>query len=178
MSLSEIWRHRAHLALPGRSHLLLRHAAGETSPAEGQRVEAWLASCGECRRLVAASRSGLAALRASAPVRLTAAESAVFWSEVMRRLDRGGTPAVRPVRPGIRELLGDHPRLSLASAAAAVVLALGLTLGQFGLWGASSGMNGVEILSVEAGDDASVMLFQMPESPVKIIWVFEPPDPL
>jgi hypothetical protein len=66
--------------------------------------------------------------------------------------------------------------LSLASAAAAVVLVVGLTLGQIGVWGPTPGPNGVEVVSVEAGDDESVMVFQAPGSSLKVIWVFEKPS--
>jgi hypothetical protein len=72
----------------------------------------------------------------------------------------------------------DHPRLSLASASAAVLLVVGLTLGQMQVWapGPPAGPNGVEVVSVEAGDDASVMVFQEPGSSLKVIWVFEKPS--
>jgi anti-sigma factor RsiW len=156
----------------------MRYAAGEASPLEARRVEGWLAVCGECRREALAARAGLAALRAPDPIGLTAAEAAGFWPEVRRRLDRGPTLPVRHVRPSLAELLGDHPRLGFASAAAALLLIVGVGVGQLALWDPSSpAANGVEILSVEAGDEASVMLFQSPESPLKIIWVFESPDP-
>ncbi len=167
------------MAVSGRARRLAKYAAGEASPAEGHSVEALLTRCPECRRELDAFRATLAALRSSDSVGLSRAEAARFWPEVRARLERGATPKTRPARPSLREVVGDHPRLSLVSAAAAIVLVLGLTLSQVGLWGPSSpGMNGVEILSVEAGDETSVMLFQMPESSLRIIWIFEPPDPL
>ncbi len=173
------WRHRVHMTMGGRARHLAQYAAGEVSPAEGRSVEVLLQDCPECRREVVALRVGLAALRASPPASLSPAEAASFWPEVERRIARGAVSRSRPVRPGLRELVGDHPRLSLASAMAAVALVLGLTLGQVALWGpASPGRNGVEILSVEAGEETSVMLFQVPGSTLRIIWVFEPPDTL
>jgi len=168
------WGHRWHMAVGGRAARLARYAAGELSPAEGRALEAQLTRCPACRREVLAYRGSLAALRAAPPVRLRADEASAFWPEVRRRLDRV-RPAPRRPRPGLAELLGDHPRLGLASAAA-VLLALGLTLSQFVAWGPSGG-NGVEILSVEVDDEAPFMLFQDPGSALKIIWVFEPPQP-
>jgi hypothetical protein len=43
------------------------------------------------------------------------------------------------------------------------------------MWGLSgtAGLNGVEIVSVDVSEDASVMVFQAPGSALKIIWVFE-----
>jgi anti-sigma factor RsiW len=161
-----------------RARLLVSYAAGEASPLDARRVEAYLASCEGCRREVLAGQGGLGALRATDPAELTAAEADDFWPEVRRRLDREPARMVRPARPSLGELFEDHPRLGLASAAAAVVLVLGIGVGHLVERGpASLGGNGVEILSVEAGDEASVMLFQSPESPLKLIWVFEPPDP-
>jgi hypothetical protein len=68
----------------------------------------------------------------------------------------------------------------MASAAAAIVLVVGLTLDQMGLWAprAPAGPNGVEVVSVEAGGEASVMVFQAPGSSLKVIWVFEKPSSL
>ena len=173
------WRHRVHMAMGGRAGRLAQYAAGEVSPVEARPVEALLEGCPECRREAMALRMGLAALRTSPPVGLSPAEAASFWPEVERRIARGAIAKTRPVRPGLRELVGDHPRLSLASAMAAIALVLGLTLSQVALWGPGSpGRNGVEILSVEAGDETSVMLFQIPGSTLRIIWVFEPPETL
>lgn len=56
-----------------------------------------------------------------------------------------------------------------------VALIVGLTLSQWQTGGLSStaGRNGVEVVSVEVAEDASVMVFQVPGSSLKIIWVFE-----
>jgi anti-sigma factor RsiW len=164
------------MAVGGRATRLARYAVGEVTPAEGRALEGLLQRCPACRREVLAYRASLAALRATAPIRLTPGEASAFCPEVLRRLDRA-RPTPRRARPGLSELFGDHPRLGLASAAAAVLLALGLTLGQFMAWGPSGGMNGVEILSVEVDDESPFMLFQAPGSALKIIWLFEAPQP-
>jgi hypothetical protein len=106
---------------------------------------------------------------------LTAKEAAAFLPDVNRRIDQGRAMAARPVRPGLREVMWDHPRLSLASAFTAILLIIGLTLSQMQMWGLSgaTGRNGVEILSVDVEEEASVMVFQAPGTSLKVIWVFE-----
>jgi hypothetical protein len=115
-------------------------------------------------------------LQTSAPAILTREEGETFWSRVESRIERGTDATDRPARPTLREMFWDHPRLSLASAVAALILVLGLTLGPLGVWSPRGGANGVEVLSVEAGDDSSVMVFQAPGSKLKVIWVFEKPS--
>jgi anti-sigma factor RsiW len=158
-----------------RGKRLPAYAAGELPPAEQARVASAVATCPACQREVAGYRLATAALRASSAVSLTAAEAASFLPAVNRRLDE--ERAVRPQRsrPGLREILWDHPRLSLVSAVTMVALIVGLTLSQWQMWGLSgtAGLNGVEIVSVDVSEDASVMVFQAPGSSLKIIWVFE-----
>jgi hypothetical protein len=69
---------------------------------------------------------------------LTANEAAAFLPEVNRRIDQGRAVAARPVRPGLREVVWDHPRLSLASACTAILVIIGLTLSQVQMWGLSN----------------------------------------
>ena len=106
---------------------------------------------------------------------LTAEEAAAFVPEVNRRIDQGRGVSPRPARPGLREVVWDHPRLSVASAFTAILLLIGLTLSQVQMWGlsGSTGRNGVEIISVDVDEDASVMVFQPPGTALKVIWVFE-----
>ncbi len=169
------WFHRA----VGRGQRLAAYAADELPPADRARVEAEVLTCPACRREVEAYRLVSGTLRTSERAALAPDQAAAFWSGVERRIQRGpdATP-IRPARPALRELFWDHPRLSLASAVAAVVLVLGLTLGQMGVWTVRppAGPNGVEVVSVEAGEDASVMVFQAPGSSLKVIWVFEKPS--
>lgn len=168
------WFHRA----MGRGRRLAAYAADELPPAERARVEADLLACPACRREVEAYRLVSSTLRSSGPVALSPDQAAANWSGVERRIQRGAGAPTRPTRPALRELFWDHPRLSLASAVAAVVLVLGLTLGELGVWAPRppAGPNGVEVVSVEAGEDASVMVFQAPGSSLKVIWVFEKPS--
>lgn len=109
--------------------------------------------------------------------RLAPEQAATFWAGVERRIRTDTTAAARPARPALREVFWDHPRLSLASAVAAVILVLGVTLGQMEVWSpwAPTVPNGVEVISIEAGEDAPVMVFQAPGSSLKVIWVFEKP---
>ena len=106
---------------------------------------------------------------------LTSKEAAAFLPEVNRRIDQGRAAATRRVRPGLREVVWDHPRLSLASAFTAILLIIGLTLSQVQMWGLSGtpGRNGVEIISVDVDEDVSVLVFQPPGTSLKVIWVFE-----
>jgi hypothetical protein len=115
------------------------------------------------------------ALRQSSRVGLTPEEAAAFLTEVNRRIDHGQARAARPTRLGLREILWDHPRLSLASAFTGALLILGLALSQLPMWGVfvTSGASGVEVVSVDVNEDASVMVFQAPGSALKVIWVFE-----
>jgi len=169
------WLHRT----GGRGRRLAAYAAGELSGAARVRAEAALAGCPGCRREVEAHRLVARALQAMPRVSLTAAEAQAFWPGVEQRIAAHARPRPHAARPGLREMFWDHPRLSLASAAAAAVLALGVTLGQLSgwlYWGASP-PNGVEVVMVEAGGDAPVMLFQAPGSSLKVIWVFEGPLP-
>lgn len=151
------------------------YAADELPPADRAQVEANLLACPGCRREVEAYRLVGGTLRTWRRAALAPHEVATFWSGVDRRIQRGVPGPTRPARPALRELLWDHPRLSLASAAAAVVLVLGLTLGQLGVWAPRppARSDGVEVVSVESGEDASVMVFQAPGSGLKVIWVFE-----
>jgi len=151
------------------------YAAGELPPAEQARVASALATCAACQGEVEAYRRATAALRAVSRVSLTAEEAAAFLPAVNRRIDEGRATRPKPSRPGLREVLWDHPRLSLASAVTMVALIVGLTLSQWQMWGLSgtAGLNGVEVESVDVSEDASVMVFQAPGSSLKIIWVFE-----
>ncbi len=168
--------HWFHLAT-GRGRRLAAYAADELPQAERARVEAELRSCPACRREVEAYRLVSRTLRTQPHARLAPEQAAAFLTGVERRIQPGPTALARPARPALRELFWDHPRLSLASAAAAVILVLGLTLGQMEVWGpwSPSVPNGVEVVSIEAGEDAPVMVFQAPGSSLKVIWVFEKP---
>lgn len=161
----------------GRARRLALYAAGELSPTDRARVETALESCPACRREVEAYGLISRALRTSARVALTPGEASAFWPAVEDRIRRGAVALSRPARPRFHELVWDHPRLSLVSAVAVVVLVVGLTLGQINIWGPAAWPNGVEVISVEAGDDAPVMVFQAPGSSLKVIWVFEKPSP-
>ena len=175
MSTIAHWLHKT----GGRGRQLAAYAAGELSGAARARAEAALAGCPGCRHEVDAHRLVARALQAMPRVSLTAAEAQAFWPGVEQRIAAQARPRPHPARPGLREMLWDHPRLSLASAAAAAVLVLGLTLGQLSGWlyGGVIPPNGVEVVMVEAGGDAPVMLFQAPGSSLKVIWVFEEPLP-
>ncbi len=164
------WRHRL---VWGRR--LMAYAVGELSVEQARRMEARLAACVGCRRDVQAYRSVTAALRKTGRVSLTPAEAAAFWPAVEQRIRGEGRRTDQPMRPGLREVLWDHPRLSLASAVTASLLVLGLSLGPLVDWARrpAEPENGVEVMSIEAGDDAPVMLFHVPNSPLKVIWVFE-----
>lgn len=169
--------HCFHRAM-GRGRRLAAFAAAELPPADRARVEADLLACPACRREVEAYRLVSGTLRTSERAALAPDQAATFWSGVERRIQRGADAGrSRPARPALSELFWDHPRLSLASAAGAVILVLGLTLGQMEVWvpRPASVSNGVEVVSVEAGEDASVMIFQAPGSSLKVIWVFEKP---
>ena len=169
------WFHRT----VGRGQRLAAYAADELPPADRARVEAEILTCPACRREVEAYRLVSGTLRTSERAALAPDQAASFLSGVERRIQRGPDAApTRPARPALRELFWDHPRLSLASAAGAVILVLGLTLGQMEVWvpRPASVSNGVEVVSVEAGEDASVMIFQAPGSALKVIWVFEKPS--
>lgn len=168
-------RHWFHMAMGGRRRLAA-FAAGELPSVFRDRLEADLLRCPACRREVKAYRLVSKALRSSARAALAPDEAAAFWPGVEDRIRRGAFTQAKPTRPALRELFWDHPRLSLASAAAAALLVVGLTLGQMELWGPPVRPNGVEVLSVEAGQDTSLMVFQAPGSPLKVIWVFEKPS--
>lgn len=165
------WLH----TLRGYGPRLAAYAADELPPAERARLAFDVEACPACRREVEAYQRVTSALRGLPRADLTADEAAAFLPEVNRRIDQGRAAAVRPVRPGLREVVWDHPRLSLASACTAILLIVGLTLSQVQMWGLSgtAGRNGVEIISVDVGEDASVMVFQPPGTSLKIIWVFE-----
>ena len=168
------WFHRT----VGRGQRLAAYAADELPPTDRAWVEAEVLTCPACRREVETYRLVSGTLRTSERAALAPDQAAAFWSGVERRIQRGAGAPTRPARPALRELFWDHPRLSLASAVAAVVLVLGLTLGPMGVWTVRppAGANGVEVVSVEAGEDASVMVFQAPGSSLKVIWVFEKPS--
>ena len=165
------WLH----TLRGYERRLAAYAADELRPAERARVAFVVETCPACRRKVETYQRATAALRGSPRVGLTANEAAAFLREVNRRIDHGRAVAARPVRPGLREVVWDHPRLSLASAFTAILLIIGLTLTQVHMWGlaGTAGRNGVEIISVDVDEDASVMVFLPPGTALKIIWVFE-----
>jgi anti-sigma factor RsiW len=165
------WLH----TLGGEGRRLAAYAADDLPPAERARLALVVEACPACRRKVEAYQLATAALRGLPRVGLTAREAAAFLPEVNRRIDQGRSVAARPVRPGLREVVWDHPRLSLASACTAILLLIGLTLSQVQMWGLSgtAGRNGVEIISVDVDEDASVMVFQPPGTSLKIIWVFE-----
>ncbi len=169
-------RHWFHMAM-GRGRRLAAYAAAELSPPERARVEADMRSCAACRREVEAYRRVSNTLRTQPRVRLAPEQAATFWAGVERRIRPDTTAPPRPARPALRELFWDHPRLSLASGVAAVILVLGVTLGQMEVWSpwAPTLLNGVEVISIEAGEDAPVMVFQAPGSSLKVIWVFEKP---
>jgi anti-sigma factor RsiW len=168
--------HWFHMAM-GRGWRLAAYAADELPAAEHARVEADLHSCPACRREVEAYHLVSSTLRTQPHARMSPEQAAGFLAGVERRLRPGTAALARPARPALRELFWDHPRLSLASAAAAVILVLGLTLAQLEVWGpwSPSVPNGVEVVSIEAGEDAPVMVFQAPGSSLKVIWVFEKP---
>ena len=170
--------HWLHMAT-GRGRHLAAYAAGELPDSRRALIEVLLTHCPACRSEVQAYRSVCAGLQGFEKAGLSPAEAAIFWPGVQHRLLGGPVPPARLARPSMREMFWDHPKLSLASAAAAVVLVLGVTLGQMGIWtsGPPIGSNGVEVLSIEGGEDASVMIFQVPGSSLKIIWVFENPSP-
>ena len=172
--MAGIMTHRLHMAM-GRARRLAAFAGGELLPTECHRVETEIAGCPACRREVEAYRLVSQTLKMSPQARLTPVETSAFWPDVQARIRQGAASTVRPARPGVREMFWDHPRLSFASAVVAVILVLGLTLGPMGLWNTRVAPNGVEVLSVEAGDDAPVMVFQVPGSKLKVIWVFEKP---
>ena len=172
--MAGIMIHRLHMAM-ARTRRLAAFAAGELLPMERHRVETEIAACPACRREVEAYQLMSQTFKMSPRARLTPVEASVFWPDVEARIRRGAAATVRPARPGLREMFWDHPRLSFASAVATVILVLGLTLGPMSLWNARVSPNGVEVLSVEAGDDSSVMVFQEPTSKLKVIWVFEKP---
>jgi len=161
--------------LGGRTRHLAAYAAGEVPPAQRARLASTVAGCPSCRREVKGYRRVSAALRGAPGVRLRTEEAAAFLPEVNRRIDGGKAVAARPARPGLREVMWDHPRLSVVSAFTAVLLVVGLTLSQLQMWNLSgtAGRNGVEVVSVDVNEDASVMVFQPPGSLLKIIWVFE-----
>ncbi len=168
--------HWFHMAM-GRGRRLAAYAAAELSPPERVRVEADMRSCPACRREVEAYRRVSSTLRTQPRAHLVPEQAATFWAGVERRIRPDTTPPPRPARPALRELFWDHPRLSLASAVAAVILVLGVTLGQMEVWSpwAPTLLNGVEVISIEADEDAPVMVFQAPGSSLKVIWVFEKP---
>jgi anti-sigma factor RsiW len=167
------WLHKS----GGRGRRLAAYAAGDLSGVERARAESALASCPGCRREVEAYRLVARALQGTPRVSLTAAEAQAFWPRVEQRIAAGGRPRRLPARRALRAMLWEHPRLSLVSAAAAAVLVLGITLGQMSGWlyWGNRPSNGVEVVSVEPGGDAPVMLFQAPGSSLKVIWVFEEP---
>jgi len=163
--------HWLHVVGKGEGHLAA-YAAGELPPADRLRLEAQLAKCLHCRQSVRAYRLTSAALRSAPRAALTAEEATSLLPEVHRRIAQRRAGDFRPTRPGLREVVWDHPRLSLASALTAVLLVVGLTMSQLHFWG-TSGLNGVEIISVDVDENASVMVFQAPGSSLKVIWVFE-----
>jgi anti-sigma factor RsiW len=166
--------HWLHMLL-GRDRVLAADAADEGGASARRRVEGWLLACPGCRERHRAYRAAIAATRAMPGVRLTAEEGAFFWPAVARRIAaREPAPARRP-RPWIREVLWDHPRLGVASAATAALFVLGLTLAQLGVWGpmGTSALGGVEVVEVDVGEDASVMVFEVPGSGMTVIWIFE-----
>ncbi len=168
------WMHMA----TGRGRRLAAYAAGELPEVDRSSVEAALRTCSACQHEVEAYRLVSSTLGSSARATLTSDQAASFWPDVEQRIQRGVSVDSRPARPAVRELFWDHPRLSLASAAAAVVLILGLMLGPMNFWDQRqpAGSSGVEVVSVEAGEDAPVMVFQAPGSTLKVIWVFEKPS--
>jgi anti-sigma factor RsiW len=163
--------HRLHM-LGKWGERLAAYAAGDLPVAERPRLEVRLATCLACRREVEAYRRVFAALGETPRAGLLAEEAAAFLPGVNRRIDQGRAGARRGVRPGLRELLWDHPRLSLASVLTAVLLVVGLTLSQVQMWG-TTGLNGVEVVSVDVNENASVLVFQIPNTGLKVIWVFE-----
>jgi anti-sigma factor RsiW len=165
------WVHK----LSGRVRRLAATAAEELSPAGRPGRESALTNCPACRREAEAYRRVAAALRRSPRVGLTAAEATAFLPEVNRRIDLGRAGSSKHLRPGLREMLWDHPRLSLASACTAALLLVGLALAQMQMWSVSrtTSLNGVEVVSVDVDENASVMVFQAPGSALKVIWVFE-----
>jgi anti-sigma factor RsiW len=112
------WLH----TLRGEGRRLAAYAADELSPAERARVAFVVEACPACRRKVEAYQRATAALRALPRAGLTTEEAAAFLPEVNRRIDQGRAMMARPARPGLREMVWDHPRLSLASACTAILL--------------------------------------------------------
>jgi anti-sigma factor RsiW len=148
-------------------------AAGGLSPGERRRVERLAARCPACRTALQAARLAAQTLAATPAVRLTPAEAARLRAGVFRRIEQPAA-AAPAARRHVRELLADHPRMSLVSAMATVALALGFLIGPM-LSRDVPRPAGPEVVSVEAGENASVMVFQRPGSAVPVIWVFEQP---
>src|SRR5574341_981110 len=111
------WMHM----VTGRGRRLAAYAAGALPEVDRPGVEAVLRACPACRHEVEAYRLVSSTLQTSARATLTPDQAASFWPGVERRIRRGATAHSRLARPALRELFWDHPRLSLASGAAAVV---------------------------------------------------------
>ncbi|HEU5393283.1 MAG TPA: zf-HC2 domain-containing protein [Candidatus Methylomirabilis sp.] len=159
---------------------------GELQPDQAEAVRHHLATCPTCRtdaEVLARAGTLLRQAVAAEP----APDPEAVWQGVRRRL-QAQTPAGGPV-PSRRLLVPlawlAWPR-TVTWAAAAVVLATGLALLQTRDWLAPSreltplpppslaGGPPAVVEALEGGGGATVMLYAPPESPVPIIWVFEP----
>jgi anti-sigma factor RsiW len=166
------WLHPAHIVVRRRR---LAAAAGGDLPADAQAAtEALAATCPGCQEELEAYRLVSAALATTPPALLTAEEAAGFRAAVQRRIERAAPSPAIPARTGLRALLADHPRMSLATAVAGAAVVLTFTFGPLlGERARPLQESGVDIVSVEAGEGASVMLFEPPGNRPPVIWVFE-----
>jgi anti-sigma factor RsiW len=166
------WLHPAHIVARRRRFAA---AAGGDLPAAAQAAaEALAATCPSCREELEAYRLVSAALAATPPALLTPEEAAGFRAAVQQRIERAAPSRPIPARTALRALLADHPRMSLATAVAAAAVVATFTFGPLlGERGRPLQESGVDIMSVEAGEGTSVMLFEPPGDRPPVIWVFE-----
>jgi hypothetical protein len=163
--------HRLHIG--ARRRRLMAAAWNEPSTTERADVERLTRTCRDCRAEFTAHQRVSAALAREPRVRLSPDEAAGFRAGVQRRIDLGIPASPRPARRALRELMADHPRMSLASAVATVAVALGLTVLPMLDGNGGRARNGVEVLSIEVGEDTAVMVFDVPDRSAKIVWLFE-----
>lgn len=159
---------------------------GELQADQAEAVRRHLTTCPTCRSEAEVLARAGALLREAVAAEPSPDPEAV-WQAVRRRL-QAEMPAGDPV-PSRRRRAPltwlAWPR-SVAWAAAAVLLATGLALLQTRNWPAAppeptplpppslAGGPPAVVEALEGGGGATVMLYAPPESPVPIIWVFEP----